>query len=127
MRNTDSILLFDEAEDLFTASLFDPPQSYSRVFFHRLLEQGGTPVIWTANDLDTLGPAIARRMALCIEVRQPGIGCAPACGRTWRARKSSPGRNRRGRSGPCHSAAPPSSATRCVPPIWRAGIRPWPA
>ncbi|GBQ13182.1 ATPase AAA [Komagataeibacter rhaeticus DSM 16663] len=74
LRNTDSILLFDEAEDLFTASLFDPPQSYSRVFFHRLLEQGGTPVIWTANDLDTLGPAIARRMALCIEVRQPGIG-----------------------------------------------------
>ncbi|GBQ48478.1 ATPase AAA [Komagataeibacter sucrofermentans DSM 15973] len=74
LRNTESILLFDEAEDLFTSSLFDAPQSYSRVFFHRLLEQGGTPVIWTANDLDTLGPAIARRMALCIEVRQPGIG-----------------------------------------------------
>ncbi|MCJ8353047.1 AAA family ATPase [Novacetimonas hansenii] len=73
LRNTSSVLLFDEAEDLFTTGLFEAPQSYSRVFFHRLLEQGGTPVIWTANDLEMLGPAIARRMSLCIEMRQPGV------------------------------------------------------
>ncbi|POF63262.1 ATPase family [Novacetimonas maltaceti] len=73
LRNTSSVLLFDEAEDLFTTGLFEAPQSYSRVFFHRLLEQGGTPVIWTANDVEMLGPAIARRMALCIEMRQPGV------------------------------------------------------
>ena len=66
-----SVLLFDEAEDLFTSMPFFEGSPHSRVFLHRLLERGRAPVIWTANDLAVLGPAIARRMALCIEIRQP--------------------------------------------------------
>jgi transitional endoplasmic reticulum ATPase len=67
-----SVLLFDEAEDLFASSPFFESQTRSRVFIHRLLEQGRAPVIWTANDIEILGPTIARRMMLCIEVRRPG-------------------------------------------------------
>ena len=61
-----SALLFDEAEDLFA-------QTRSRIFLHRLLEQGQAPVIWTTNDISVLGPTVARRMMLCIEVRQPNL------------------------------------------------------
>ncbi len=68
-----SALLFDEAEDLFMHFPFGERQARSRVFLHRLLEQGRAPVIWTANDISVLGPAVARRMMLCIEVRQPGL------------------------------------------------------
>lgn len=68
-----SVLLFDEAEDLFPSFGFSEQRSRSRVFLHRLLEQGRAPVIWTANDISVLGPAVARRMMLCIEVRQPGL------------------------------------------------------
>lgn len=66
-----AVLLFDEAEDLFSSMPFER-RSSSRVFLHRLLEQGRAPVIWTANSIDVLGPAMARRMMMCIEVRQPG-------------------------------------------------------
>lgn len=68
-----SVLLFDEAEDLFTSASPTERRGHSRVYFHRLLEQAETPVIWIANDLPALGPAIARRMALCIEMRPPDI------------------------------------------------------
>jgi len=69
-----SVLLFDEAEDLFPSYLFgEENRVRSRVFVHRLLEHGRAPVIWTANDVGALGPAVVRRMLLCIEMRQPGV------------------------------------------------------
>ncbi|PYD59940.1 AAA family ATPase [Novacetimonas maltaceti] len=73
LEDTTSVLMFDEAEDLFTSPLSMERKSRSRVYFHRLLEHAETPVIWIANDLPTLGPAVARRMALCIEMRAPDI------------------------------------------------------
>ena len=68
------LLLFDEAEDLFlrTDQLGHAPAA-SRVFMHRLLEQGAVPVIWTANDIGALGPAVLRRMTLCLELRVPDV------------------------------------------------------
>lgn len=71
-----TVLLFDEAEDLFTGRRDDdngPSVTASRVFIHRLLEQGRTPVIWTANDIRALGPAVLRRMTMCLELKIPGI------------------------------------------------------
>ena len=69
------LLLFDEAEDLFLRT--DQPghdgPAASRVFMHRLLEQGAVPVIWTANDIGALGPAVLRRMTLCLELRVPDV------------------------------------------------------
>ena len=70
-----TLLLFDEAEDLFLErrTLLDEPRSSSRLFIHRLLERMVVPVIWTANDIGVLGPAVLRRMTMCLELRVPNL------------------------------------------------------
>ena len=76
------VLLFDEAEDLFLHSSRsgDGPAA-SRVFMHRLLERSATPVIWTANNIGALGPAVLRRMTLCLELKVPDVATRS---RLWR-------------------------------------------
>jgi SpoVK/Ycf46/Vps4 family AAA+-type ATPase len=71
----EALLLFDEAEDLFISRsmAFDEPVTSSRVFIHRLLERTAVPVIWTANDIEVLGPAVLRRMTMCLELRVPNL------------------------------------------------------
>jgi transitional endoplasmic reticulum ATPase len=71
-----TLLLFDEAEDLFvkrSGGGFDEPMASSRVFMHRLLERMAVPVIWTANDIGVLGPAVVRRMTMCLELKVPNL------------------------------------------------------
>jgi transitional endoplasmic reticulum ATPase len=79
----ETVLLFDEAEDVFTRSSFadGEPVTTSRVFMHRLLERTPVPVIWTANDITVLGPAVLRRMTLCLEMKIPGLAVRT---RLWR-------------------------------------------
>ncbi len=79
----ETVLLFDEAEDVFTRSSFadGEPVTASRVFMHRLLERTPVPVIWTANDITVLGPAVLRRMTLCLEMKIPGLAVRT---RLWR-------------------------------------------
>ena len=63
-----TLLLFDEAEDLFvthSGGKFDEPVASSRVFIHRLLERMAVPVI------GVLGPAVLRRMTMCLELKVP--------------------------------------------------------
>ena len=72
----DAVLLFDEAEDLFappSRGIDNEPMAGSRVFIHRLLEHVAVPVIWTANDIGVLGPAVLRRMTMCLELRVPDV------------------------------------------------------
>jgi transitional endoplasmic reticulum ATPase len=71
----DTVLLFDEAEDLFVnrPAPYDEPAANSRVFIHRLLERMAVPVIWTANDISILGPAVLRRMTMCVELKVPNL------------------------------------------------------
>ena len=78
-----SVLLFDEAEDLFAPrrTMMNEPRTSSRVFMHRLLESMPVPVIWTANDLSALGPAVARRMTMCVEMKVPNLATRT---RLWR-------------------------------------------
>jgi AAA+ superfamily predicted ATPase len=78
-----TLLLFDEAEDLFVARsmAFDEPVASSRVFVHRLLERMAVPTIWTANDIGALGPAVLRRMTMCLELRVPNLAART---RLWR-------------------------------------------
>ncbi|WP_159014582.1 AAA family ATPase [Acidisoma sp. S159] len=80
----DTLLLFDEAEDLFLSHsmVFDEPITSSRVFIHRLLERLTVPVIWTANDISVLGPAVLRRMTMCLELRVPNLTTRA---RLWRS------------------------------------------
>ena len=79
----ETVLLFDEAEDVFARNSFanGEPVTASRVFMHRLLERTPVPVIWTANDISVLGPAVLRRMTLCLEMKIPGIAVRT---RLWR-------------------------------------------
>jgi len=79
----DTLLLFDEAEDLFVrrGTEWDEPVTSSRVFIHRLLERLAVPVIWTANDIGVLGPAVLRRMTMCLELRVPNLATRT---RLWR-------------------------------------------
>ena len=79
----ETVLLFDEAEDLFVRLSHgeDGPAATSRVFMHRLLEQTPVPVIWTANDIGVLGPAVLRRMTMCLEQKIPGVAVRA---RLWR-------------------------------------------
>lgn len=71
-------LLFDEMEDLLQkgdASYQDGRRvrrAGSKVFFNRLLEQNGVPIIWTANGLDEFDPAFLRRMSFAFEMKTPG-------------------------------------------------------
>ena len=71
----DTVLLFDEAEDLFVNrnAPYDESAANSRVFMHRLLERMAVPVIWTANDISVLGPAVLRRMTMCVELKVPNL------------------------------------------------------
>ena len=80
----DTLLLFDEAEDLFVSRSAhdDEPATSSRVFIHRLLERLTLPVIWTANDIEVLGPAVLRRMTMCLELKIPNLATRT---RLWRS------------------------------------------
>ncbi len=72
-----TLLLFDEAEDLFVrgsnSGFHESSAASSRVFIHRLLERMAVPVIWTANDISVLGPAVLRRMTMCLELKVPSV------------------------------------------------------
>ena len=59
----------------------DEPATNSRVFMHRLLERMAVPVIWTANDIGVLGPAVLRRMTMCLELKVPNLATRT---RLWR-------------------------------------------
>lgn len=65
-----SLLLFDEMEDLFEFNFFD---RCSRVFTHRFLELSRVPMLWTCNNIACIDPAILRRMAVSLELRVPSI------------------------------------------------------
>ena len=77
----DSILLFDEMEDL----LSDPAAMFpwfagparrrrsngARVFLHRMLEETRVPTLWTTNAARQTSLAVLRRMMYALELRQP--------------------------------------------------------
>lgn len=65
-----AVYLFDEAEDIFRAGLFER-NAAPKIFIHRLIENARAPVIWTANDITAFSPAVLRRMSLCLEVKLP--------------------------------------------------------
>ena len=78
-----SILLFDEMEDLLCdpSSMFPwflSPTSRSRrnsggskVFMNRLLEKTRVPTLWTTNAARQTCPTVLRRMMFALELRQP--------------------------------------------------------
>ena len=75
--SANSVLLFDEFEDLIDGRLGSGPgakenrSGSSLVFIHRMLEENPVPVIWTANNIETLRPSILRRFSLAQEMGVP--------------------------------------------------------
>ena len=79
----DSILLFDEMEDLLAApgTMFrrfmggtaarTRRVDGSKVFMNRLLEETTVPILWTTNSACQTCPTVLRRMMYALELRQP--------------------------------------------------------
>lgn len=73
-RRRDSLLLFDELEDLFaeaSTTANGQRRSGSKIFVNRLLEQVAVPVIWTSNALDAFEPAHLRRLSFVLHLGYP--------------------------------------------------------
>ena len=75
-----SLILFDEMEDLLASPFaglspfgrqFDGGQRGSKVYLHRLLENGQAPTLWTMNDAAEVSKAVLRRFKVVIEMRMP--------------------------------------------------------
>ena len=78
-----SILLFDEMEDLLsdqnsmftwfmgTANRSRRKTDGSKVFMNRLLEETAVPTLWTTNSARQTCPTVLRRMMYALELRQP--------------------------------------------------------
>ncbi len=65
-------LMFDEAEDAFTNSIFYESGS-SKLFMNRLLEKNATPVIWISNNIRSMDKAYLRRFTYALEVPTPSV------------------------------------------------------
>lgn len=72
----ESVLLFDEMEDIFERDIFSAligrRTGSSKIHLHRMLETNPVPVLWTTNDIESCDPALLRRMTLTVEMRTPG-------------------------------------------------------
>ena len=68
-----SVLLFDEAEDIFSQSLFQQKSRVSKVGRNRLLENNPCPTIWTTNDISSMDKAHLRRFSYIIHFVTPPL------------------------------------------------------
>ena len=73
-----SLILFDEMEDLFPGldnGLFglSMRRAGSKVHINRLLENNPAPTLWTTNDISDCDPAFLRRISFTLELRTPPV------------------------------------------------------
>ena len=75
LSNQNTILMYDEAEDIFESSsggLFSPPKRQSdKAWINRVLETNTIPTIWITNDIYSIDNAIVRRFNMSIEMPIP--------------------------------------------------------
>ena len=74
--NADSVLLFDEIEDVFPSKIlvsfpFTDASSPGKAWINHLLEHNSTPIIWVTNSVEQIDPAIIRRFDIVLHLRQP--------------------------------------------------------
>lgn len=74
-RAGNTVLVVDEADDLFTGVDEDDgnKRTGSKVFMNRLVEHTDAPTIWITNHTGRLGPAILRRMAFALHFPEPSL------------------------------------------------------
>lgn len=73
-RNSNELLVLDEAEDVFNdmGTLFFSGRT-NKGEINRLLEENPVVTLWTANSLRHIDPAMLRRFSMVIEVKSPGL------------------------------------------------------
>lgn len=73
--NQDTILMYDEAEDIFESNsggFFAPPsRQKDKAWINRVLESNTIPTIWITNNIDAIDNAIIRRFDMSIELPIP--------------------------------------------------------
>lgn len=69
-KDDDSVILFDEAEDVFYSSPFSN-RNTSKLYMNRVLEKNKRPVIWITNKLDNVDKAYIRRFTMALEMSDP--------------------------------------------------------
>ena len=79
-KDDNSVILFDEAEDVFSLSPFSK-HSPSKLYINRILEKNDRPVIWITNNLQDIDRAYIRRFTVALEMSDPDER-AKIC--TWR-------------------------------------------
>jgi len=74
-RRTDTLILFDEIEDVFRETGDDSRgkgnQSGTKAWVNRLMEANPVPAFWLTNNLNSLDPAVVRRFDYVIEMNAP--------------------------------------------------------
>lgn len=73
-RNSNELLVLDEAEDIFNdmGTLFFSGRT-NKGEINRLLEENPVVTLWTANSIQHIDPAMLRRFSMVIEVKSPGL------------------------------------------------------
>ncbi|GHS86648.1 hypothetical protein FACS189487_01300 [Campylobacterota bacterium] len=66
-----TILLMDEAEDVFYGSDSESKFANSKLFINRMLETNKIPVIWISNSIGSMDRAYLRRFSYALEVPKP--------------------------------------------------------
>lgn len=68
----DSLLLFDEIEDVFpTNSFFDRQKKVGKAWFNNLLETNMIPTFWLSNSIEQIDNAYIRRFDYVLELKSP--------------------------------------------------------
>jgi len=74
-RRTDTVILFDEIEDVFRETHNDTRekgnQSGAKAWVNHLLETNPVPAFWLTNNLEQLDPAVVRRFDYILEMNAP--------------------------------------------------------
>ncbi|MBR5904542.1 MAG: AAA family ATPase [Alphaproteobacteria bacterium] len=65
-----SVILFDEAEDVFSVDPFDL-RAPSKLYINRRLEKNIRPVIWISNKINKMDTAYIRRFSMALEIKDP--------------------------------------------------------
>ena len=69
-KDDNSVILFDEAEDVFSLSPFSK-HSPSKLYVNRVLEKNKRPVIWITNNIKDIDSAYIRRFTMALEMTDP--------------------------------------------------------
>lgn len=70
-KENDTVLMFDEVEDVFYNTPYQSRPNVSKVEINRFLENNPQPIIWICNDIGYLDRAYLRRFSYIAQIERP--------------------------------------------------------